>query len=78
MQTSITIPETVAPELLTLRLAAELCGVSQRTLWTWARSGASPAPLHIHKGTCRYSRAAYLAWIAGGCKPIQGGQDDEG
>ena len=65
--------ETVAPELLTLRQAAELCGVSQRTLWTWARSGASPPPLHIHKGTCRYSRPAYVAWIAAGCPRVNGG-----
>jgi predicted DNA-binding transcriptional regulator AlpA len=65
--------ETILPELLTLRQAADLCAVSERTLWTWARSGASPAPLKIHKGIVRYSRAAYVAWIAGGCKPIQGG-----
>ena len=26
----------------------------------------------IGKGTVRYSRAAYLAWIAGGCKPVDG------
>ena len=51
------------PELLTLRQAAELCGVSDRTLWTWAKSGASPAPLKIHKGTVR-SCPAYVAWIA--------------
>ncbi len=67
--------ETVAPELLTLRQAAELCAVSDRTLWTWATTGISPAPIKIGKGTVRYSRPAYLEWIKNGCKPIQGGGD---
>jgi predicted DNA-binding transcriptional regulator AlpA len=65
--------ETIVSELLTLRQAAELCGVSDRTLWGWATSGISPAPVRIGRGTVRYSRPEYLAWIAGGCKPMQGG-----
>ncbi|MGD0897576.1 MAG: helix-turn-helix domain-containing protein [Thermoguttaceae bacterium] len=69
--------ETTSAELLTLRQAAELCGVSDRTLWAWANSGISPSPLRIGKGTVRYSRAAYLAWIAGGCKTTQGRLDHE-
>jgi predicted DNA-binding transcriptional regulator AlpA len=64
---------SVVPELLILRQAAELCGVSDRTLWTWATTGISPAPLKIGRGTVRYSRRAYVAWIAGGCKPLNGG-----
>ncbi len=67
-------PDTIAPELLTLKQAAELCAVSDRTLWGWATSGISPAPLKIGKGTVRYSRPEYLAWIAAGCKPLNGGQ----
>jgi hypothetical protein len=62
--------ETIVPELLTLQQAAELCGVSPRTLWTWATMGAGPAPPRIHKGTARYGRPAYLEWISGGCKPL--------
>ncbi len=69
--------DCIAPELLTLTQAAELCGVSERTLWTWARSGAAPKPLKIHKGTVRYSRPAYLAWIAAGCPRVDGGQGRE-
>ncbi len=65
--------ETIVPELLSLRQAAELCAVSDRTLWTWATSGISPAFVRIGKGTVRYSRPAYLEWINSGCKPIQGG-----
>jgi predicted DNA-binding transcriptional regulator AlpA len=74
MPSSTTIPESV-PELLTLRQAAELCGVSDRTLWGWARNGIAPPPAKIGRGTVRYVRSAYLAWCAGGCKPLNGGGD---
>ena len=66
----------IDPRLLTLGQAAELCGVSERTLWGWARDGIAPASLKIGKGTVRYSRQAYLEWIAAGCRPIRGGQGD--
>jgi predicted DNA-binding transcriptional regulator AlpA len=77
MTSSISSSEIIAPKLLTLRQAAELCGVSERTLWGWARSGAAPAPLKIGKGTVRYSRPEYLQWIANGCQPIEGGRKNE-
>jgi predicted DNA-binding transcriptional regulator AlpA len=64
-------------ELLTLRDAARLCGVSARTLWGWAESGISPPPLRIGKGTVRYSRRAYAEWIAVGCPPCNGGHGHE-
>jgi excisionase family DNA binding protein len=54
-------------ELLTLKEAAKLCNVSDRTLWQWAVDGISPAALRIGKGTVRYSRAAYIDWISRGC-----------
>ncbi len=69
--------QTRNAELLALKEAAELCGVSDRTLWTWANSGISPAPLKIGKGTVRYSRSAYVAWIAAGCPRTGGGPGDE-
>ena len=56
------------PELLCLPQVAALCGVSPRTVWGWAESGVSPPALKISRGTVRYSRRAYLAWIAGGCQ----------
>jgi predicted DNA-binding transcriptional regulator AlpA len=68
--------ETIIPELMSLDQAAALCGVSPRTLWGWAKSGISPAPLKIGRGTVRYSRSAYVAWIAAGCKPCNGGRAD--
>lgn len=67
--------ETVIPEAMTLQTAAALCAVSERTLWGWANTGISPAPLKIGRGTVRYSRASYVAWIAAGCPRVDGGQD---
>jgi predicted DNA-binding transcriptional regulator AlpA len=62
------------PELLTLAELAKLQMVSQRTAWQWASDGTSPAALKIGRGTVRYSRRAYLAWIAAGCPRVDGGQ----
>ena len=63
------------PELLTLPQVAALCGVSPRTLWGWAESGVSPPALRISRGCCRYSRRAFLRWIDGGCRPLNGGPE---
>ena len=63
------------PELLTTRQAAELCGIGERTLWGWSRSGLAPRPLQIGLGVrpaVRFSRQSLLEWIAGGCKPVDG------
>ena len=62
---------------MTLRQAAELCQVSERTLWGWANTGISPAALRIGRGTVRYSRSAYVAWISNGCPRVDGGQCHE-
>jgi predicted DNA-binding transcriptional regulator AlpA len=66
-----------SPELLTLKEAAALCSVSERTLWGWAQSGAAPPPLRIGRGTVRYSRPEYIQWIASGCRPVEGGRNNE-
>ena len=73
---SSTTTEPIA-ELLTLREAAALCNVSQRTLWGWATAGVSPPALKIGKGTVRYSRRAYAEWVLRGCQRCDGGQTDE-
>lgn len=70
--------ETITPELLTTRQAAELAGVGERTLWRWSRNGTAPSPLKIgngQQGAVRYSRRALLAWIEAGCPRIKGGPD---
>jgi len=65
----------ITPELLTTRQAAELAGVGERTWWAWSRSGLAPRPLQIGYGTrpaVRYRRADIMAWIAGGCRRVDG------
>ncbi len=66
----------ITPELLTTKQAAELCGVGERSLWRWSRSGQAPRPVKIgdgKRGAVRYRRSDLMAWIADGCKRI----DDE-
>lgn len=71
-------PEII-PELLTLPQAAALCGVCQKTLWTWATSGISPPPLHIGKNVVRYSRRAFEEWVSAGCpRTAAGSQGGDG
>jgi len=71
-------PAAIVPELLTTKQAAELCGVGERTYWAWSRSGLAPPPVYIGLGTrpaCRHRRSGILAWIKGGCKPVDGRAD---
>ena len=61
------------PALLTEPQAAELVGVAYRTWRRWTRSGLAPAPIKIGRGVrpaIRFGRDEILAWIAGGCKPV--------
>ena len=73
---SDTTPD-LAPELLTLREAAKLCNVSERTFWGWCHDGTAPSALRIGKGTVRHSRRVLEQWLAGGCHPVKGGRTDE-
>jgi predicted DNA-binding transcriptional regulator AlpA len=73
-----TIPETIAPELLTTAEAARLCNVGQRSLWRWSRCGIAPRPIKIGVGpraAVRYRRSEYLAWIAAGCPRVDVSHD---
>lgn len=68
-------PPAIEPELLTTAEAAQLAGVGERTWWRWTRCGLAPAPVKIGIGpraAVRYRRADLTAWIAGGCKPVDG------
>lgn len=65
----------IVPALLTTAQAAKLAGVGERTWWRWTRSGLAPRPIKIGLGpraAVRYRRADVLAWIEGGCKPLEG------
>ena len=69
MPSSIPALETIVPELLTTKQAAAFVGLGERTLWRHSHSGLAPAPLKIG-GAARYRRADLVAWIAGGCEPV--------
>jgi len=67
--------EASLPALLTTRQAAELCGIGERTLWRWSRSGIAPKPVYIGAGTrpaVRYKRTELLQWVETGCPRIDG------
>lgn len=73
-------PQGITPELITARQTAELCTVGERTLWAWSRSGISPPPVKIGLGlrpAVRFKRSEYVAWIEGGCKPVDGRGDSK-
>jgi predicted DNA-binding transcriptional regulator AlpA len=75
--TSPAVPDgpAIIPELLTTVEAAKLCGIGERTLWRWSRSGLAPRPVKIgfgRRAAVRYRRSEYLDWIAGGCKRCDG------
>lgn len=70
-----TAPPGILPELLTTKQAAELCGIGERTLWSWSRSGIAPAPLRIGLGlrpAVRFKRVELLQWIQDGCPRTDG------
>ena len=62
----------IVPELLTTREAATLCGIGERSLWRWSRSGQAPPPVKIGGTAVRYRRAELLDWIEAGCPPRPG------
>ena len=69
----------ITPELLTTKQAAELCGVGERTLWSWSRSGIAPAPIKIGVGlrpAVRYRRSELLQWVQDGCPRCDGRADE--
>ena len=65
----------IAPELLTTKQAAKLCGIGERTLWRWSHSGRVPRPITIGDGArpaVRYRRGELLRWIEAGCPRVDG------
>ncbi len=66
--------DEVQAELLTTIQAARLAGVSERTMWSWSRSGLAPAPLKIGHGlrpAVRFRKSELLSWIAAGCPRVE-------
>jgi len=67
--------EGVVPELLTTKQAAQLCGLGERTLWRYSRSGIAPRPIKLgvgQQGAVRFRKSELLAWIEAGCPRVDG------
>jgi len=73
--------ECIVSELLTTGQAAQLCGVGERTLWRWSRSGVAPRPIKLGLGpraAVRFRRAELMQWIAARCPLVDGGRHGGG
>lgn len=53
-----------------VRKVAAVCGLSVRTVWSFADSGRMPGPLHIG-GARRWSADSIRAWVAQGCPNVR-------
>jgi predicted DNA-binding transcriptional regulator AlpA len=51
--------------LIGVRIVAELCGVSTRTVERWTRDGKMPLP--VGPGVSQWRRSEIESWISGGC-----------
>lgn len=68
----------IVPELLTTKQAAALCNCGERTLWSWSRSGISPAPVKIGFGlrpAVRFRRQDLVEWVSRGCPRVDKGDN---
>ena len=58
-------PET-SPQLISARMAATMCGRSERTWRSWDSAGLIPQPVRIGRSTL-WRQTELQAWIAAGC-----------
>lgn len=63
--------ESLVPELLRSADVAKLVNAGERSIWRWSRSGRMPRPVRIGAAV-RFRRSEILAWLEGGCKPVDG------
>lgn len=61
--------------LVDTREAAELFGVSERTVASWNKSGRMPAPIRIGRAV-RWGYDELRAWVAAGCPPRDKWRDE--
>lgn len=57
-------------ELLDVRAVAELLSCSPRHVYRLSDGGRMPPPVRLG-GLVRWSRAALLAWMEQGCRPVR-------
>ncbi|NOG54445.1 MAG: AlpA family phage regulatory protein [Planctomycetes bacterium] len=58
-------------QLITLRQAAELCGVGKRSFWRYSNSGRAPRPVRLTARCVRWRRAEIESWIERGCPDLR-------
>lgn len=64
------LEEARTAEMLTVKHAAVLLGVSERTIWQLVHDGKMPAPITV--GRLRRWRAVTIReWIEAGCPAVQ-------
>jgi len=66
----------VTPELIGIRDAARMLGVSTRTLSRWASEGRAPRGVKLGgdpRSAIRWQRRRLLAWIEDGCPRVDMG-----
>lgn len=54
-------------KLLSVREVAELCGVSQRTIFRLSDAGKMPKPIRLNTSV-RWNREEVELWITSGCQ----------
>ena len=55
---------------ISLDTAAEILGVSRKTLWRWDRDGYGPPRKKLYMRRAEYSKAQVEAWKADGSKIV--------
>jgi predicted DNA-binding transcriptional regulator AlpA len=63
--------EISAPLLVPVGEVARLTGLSERTIWAMSASGEMPSPEKC-KARRLWSYTKLVAWVDGGCQPVQG------
>jgi len=63
-------PNRAPAELLDVRSLANMLGASTRHVYRLSDAGRMPPPVKLG-ALVRWSRAAIMEWIAGGCKPVR-------
>ena len=66
----MTVSSIATEELISVRQAAALVGVTPRTIFAWLAADAIPTPVRVGsgpRGTVRFRRDDIMAWIKAGC-----------
>ncbi len=56
--------QVASDHLLTAKAVAEKLGVSESTVWRWAREGIMPKPVKLGKNTSRWKESSIQTFLA--------------